>query len=398
MGGWLAIGMNGGLRYPRVQFEPDPPLFESVDAEGLVRMTAVGAYIERRNGQYVQLRAFSPQPVLTVEADSPQELEIRIGNIHPEARFEAGSPLGRTEQTEGLERRLQVTLAGGGSYHLRWIFPDRDRYRFAAVGDSGAGRELQWFLQRAAEFGADFILHLGDLYYPPGTLADARAQIDRATIPVYLTIGNHEFHRKAEPLPEIYTSLFGPRNYSFDVLDTRFVSLDTAASTFPVWGGDRGRLLERLQSVGDSGIPDQYIVITHRPMIDPRPGESHEIGGFEAEWLHKKFLQLGAITVLSGHIHESLEFHDRGVNVYVAGEGLAMRDLPQVETVSRLLMGQIERGEPVRLEWRPLNMPIEYHCHPPARALLQQENRLDVLKLVSASCKGLPGWTGASSR
>ena len=83
----------------------------------------------------------------------------------------------------------------GKELRLHWQVPFADSYRFAAIGDTGGGRELDWTMQQAHQLGAQFLLLLGDLYYQPGDDLNVIQNLSRSPVPVYAAYGNHDIVR-----------------------------------------------------------------------------------------------------------------------------------------------------------------------------------------------------------
>ncbi|MBC8329213.1 MAG: metallophosphoesterase, partial [Planctomycetes bacterium] len=262
----------------------------------------------------------------------------------------AGAP-GR----DGLSRGRRVAFEAGRDREIRVVFPPRERYRFAAIGDTGGRGELRWCFQRAAELGADFILHVGDIAYYDGDFEAAAAAFREAAVPVYAAVGNHDFYGGTRYRFRYFQEHFGPMNGAFELAGVYFVNLDTAADLVPASGGRRGELLAEL---GASPPPGPLVVFTHRPFADPRVLEgkredSHALNrAAEANWLRKRLLEMGADVMLAGHIHASFDFDDQGLRTVIAGDGLGVRG-----GKATILIGEFEPGRPVELRWEPLNMP-----------------------------------------
>ena len=303
LGGVTAVGSlayTRGLRYPPLQFEPDPVAARG--EAGPLAVRTAGAMLQRLSLQGARARAFVPEPALWLRCPDGFGWRLALSNVHPAAVLEAEP--GRTEERiENLERVVQ----GRGETRLRWRFPRRDRLRFTAIGDSGGGEELRWVLHRSAELGADFVLHLGDLNYERGDFARAAAAFAAAAMPCYAAIGNHDFHAQGRSVHREFTGMIGPRNSAFRLGGVQFVNLDTAADSFPPGLGKRGKIIGNLPDPRQSGEISDCVVYTHRPLVDPRtaedPSHSHGVNGLgEADWLRRQLLARGVTTLLAGHL------------------------------------------------------------------------------------------------
>jgi 3',5'-cyclic AMP phosphodiesterase CpdA len=240
--------------------------------------------------------------------------------------------------------------------------------------------------------GADFVLHLGDVNYSTGDLERAAEAFDTSPVPVYVAIGNHDFHDGGRSVHDVFARRIGPRNSTFALGGVRFVNLDTSVFAFPSSAGSRGRLVGNLPPIADtsSGIRE-YVVFTHKPLSDPRATEnesySHSLGWLEARWLRRQMLPRGMTTLLAGHIHIATEFQDQGVKTYVSGEGLAHADLIVDRPVARILVGEVAPGQSVKYRWEALDMPFATHCSPRGWEVLETLGKTDVLGQLRESCR-----------
>jgi Icc-related predicted phosphoesterase len=358
----LGVGLGHGLRFPPPRWDP-APLPTSVEARG-VRVAAEGAYLVRDEGTRLVFRASAPEPVLQLDATDGVTAVLALQNVHPEAKAIAVGPRTPTVRREGPVRELSVALAAGDSMRVRFAFPERQTFRFAAIGDAGGEGELAHCLRRAAELGADFLLHLGDVGYTDDAFVTAERILAEAPLPIFAAIGNHDLAGPVAHMGASFTEIFGPRNTVFRLGGVTFLNVDTAADTLPPSRGARGRLLRELARQRHAeGTTDPVIVFTHRPLRDPRNphaelGESHALNrAWESSWLRGTLKGLGATALLAGHIHESHEFDDAGLPTWVAGEGLGEADLWAGKPAARMLIGEYAPGGPVRFHWELIGFP-----------------------------------------
>ncbi len=378
-----------GIRYPPLQFvseEASTHVYVNgvqADAEGAIfqSITDDGA---------LMFRAFVPEPRLTVRARSGQVWRVILKNVHAGALLSSTANEGRwSEQRNNLMRTVAGQSQTEEAVHFAWRLPTPERFRFAAIGDTGGNKELLWVLRRAADLDADFLLHLGDFNYDPGDFERALRAFEAASIPSFIAIGNHEFHSGWRSTHERFTQTIGPLNSAFTLGGVQFVNIDTAADFWPPHRGARMRLLQELPVVVEGGPIHEYVVFTHRPLADPDPVRSHDINGLgEADWLRERLLGLGVKKLLVGHIHIKEEYDDGGLHTFVTGQGLAHADLSVGKPVAEILIGDVERGRPVQYHWEPLNMPVDAHCNSRNLDVLEALQKLDLLERLRRSCGG----------
>jgi predicted phosphodiesterase len=357
--GWAGLGwFVFGVRLPPLQWEPASPpvLGEAQD----FRVEADGAIFLGEEEGVLRFRAFVPEPVFLVQAKTATTARLRVDNLHPEC-VDRGAEAVRID---GLRRDYEFAIEPGEGLMVRPQFPERESYSFAALGDTGSGPELAASLARAAELGADFFLHLGDLHYKGIPLAEAARAFDGASIPSYVAIGNHDFHRGLNFPWRDFQESIGPRNASFTLAGVDFVNLDTAADHYPATSGERGELLDLL--LVRPRPEDTLVVFTHRPLVDQRvplghiaPERDHALHhASEVAWLREAYLQLGADLVLNGHIHASYGTEVDGIPTWIVGNGLLL-DEKGFEGEPQILVARWSAAEPGDLAWRtePLQAP-----------------------------------------
>ena len=363
----IAIGLAiliqfKALRYPGVFFDPAP--LSQTTSQPSLNANATGAYL--KGPEENRFRAYVPSPSLTIQSVATG-IELLIENIHPQATLHAPED-SVEEASDGLLRRIRFSQAAT-DLELRWQFPEKQRYRFGVVGDTGANRELSWVQKRFAESGADFILHLGDLYYYPDDLGAAHQRFNQSVVPVYTAIGNHDFRGPNGASHELYLRNVGPLNSRFQLLGQCFINIDTGAYSVPVSGGYRAKFLKQAITdiTADKNPCIASIIFTHKPFVEglpPKtiPKQKHSLSGWQGNWVFKKIKALGPSHILAGHIHKDFEYSIDGIKHYVVGSGMAHKDLSRKKPAARLLIGEIEAGKPAQFEWINNEMPINYHC------------------------------------
>jgi predicted phosphodiesterase len=390
LGALATVVYSKGVRFPPPQFEPPVVAMTAVQPSENYRIAAHGAYYQQADDGGMRFRAFTPQPEITVIAEQTGEFYFRLENVHPQALLRAGDAE-VNENTSGLVRQVRGRTTPGTSLQLKWRLPNPDTYRFTAIGDTGGDAELRWVLQRSAQLGADFVLHLGDINYSPEDFSQAVDTLNTSPLPVYVAIGNHDFHEAGRSVHEFFTRHIGPRNSTFALGGVRFVNLDTAVFAFPSSMGTRGRLVRNLPPLThpSSGIRE-YVVFTHKPLSDPRATDtasySHSLGWLEARWLRQQLLHRGVRWLLAGHIHVATEFEHQGLKTYISGEGLAHADLITDRPIARILVGDVAPGQAVKFHWETLDMPFTAHCSPRGWEVLEVLGKSDVLAQLRDTC------------
>lgn len=379
-----------GVRYPALHLVGPGPGTRSSAAGAEV--SAQGAVFQEARRNELRFRAFAPEPGFTVRGGSAGDIRVVVENIHPDSELSvdhAGTARAVTEDRSGLTRAMAVTPAGEET-RFSWRFPRSGEYRFAAIGDTGGGAELQWVLGRAADLGADFLVHLGDINYEEGDFDRAAVNLNAAAIPTYAAIGNHDFSDGGQLLAPTFHRLVGPSNSAFTLGGIEFVNLDTAAAFFPAARGRRARILESLQPLGSSPSVRDRVAFTHSPLADPDPERDHAVGrAGEVRWLRNVLLAAGTRNLLAGHLHIKEEFDDQGLHTYITGQGLGHADLignDPYRQYAEILLGDVAPGEPVRYQWQPLNMPFEAHCNQRNLEMLDAMQRPEVKAGLMEQC------------
>ncbi len=372
-----AAGIHGyarGIRFPVLQAEPDarPNRIELLDPPISVEMDRLylrGA-TRREGGLALDLRAFAPECAIRFTVSRNLSLALTLRNIAPAAVIEVdGNVSFHTTELTTVNRTVGMELSPG-TYRLVVRAPFTDRFRFAFIGDTGGGSELAWCLRRAVDVGADFLLHAGDFYYSPGDFRSLPRVLENAPLPMYSSIGNHDFHGESLFVHREFTRDIGPRNSCFALGETMFVNFDTAASTWPVSAGDREALFDAMAARRNE-FP-HWVLMTHRPLHDPRFAsgneEEHALAGREVGWVSDRLKALTKSPVLlAGHIHVSAEHEEDGIHTFISGDGLGNRNLVSGRNIARILVGDKRPGEAIDYQWVSLEMPAAAHCHDKGR-------------------------------
>jgi len=366
--------LKSGIRLPLPQGEPraKPQRLSLMDPP--IKLSLTGAYIQAAermgDGLALELRAWAPQPQIDIECARSVELDILFRNLSPLAKLEgSGARINETAETT-INRRLVIKHAAGASRH-HWSVPFTDEFLYTAIGDSGGGSEFAWCLERSKQLGAHFMLHLGDIYYSDDDIVSTATNLDNAPLPMYTSIGNHDFQRDGVNLHEHFRQQIGPRNTFFRLGDSMVVNFDTAASIWPADAGERNQLFDRVEASAQ-GVKN-WIFMTHRPLHDERAtrqeGDGHVLSPREHEYVIARLKRLTRKPwLLCGHIHISGLHVADGISTYVSGEGLATRNIVAREDEARILVGEVAPGYGTVYRWKSLLMPKTAHCHYKAEA------------------------------
>ncbi len=388
----LLFGHASVLRYPSLSLDPKPrPNSIALALNG--HITARGAYVKQAETQL--FRAYSPAVSLRLNVRSDQAfLQLAVENIHPQATLKYSGVSGKlVEQRDGLLRRLEFRdLTEGQTIQLDWVFPKKPHYRFAAMGDTGGGSELEWGLIRAHQLGADFVLHLGDAYYVSSEVGQVGTRMNASKIPVYTANGNHDFRGPNGNSVETFLKNIGPLNARFNLLGHCFINLDTGAYMFPPHQGQRAKYLAA--SIVDAEACNDTIVFTHKPLIaeipkDDRLGLSHSLNGYDAKPLLQLLGNLKQVTIIAGHIHADFEFEETGIKTYVTGSGLAQSDLVEAKPRAQILLGELYPNRLLETSWAANNMPMAFHCSNKIYQALQRDDKAKAREMKQA-CRSSP--------
>jgi acid phosphatase type 7 len=199
-----------------------------------------------------------------------------------------------------------------------------ERVRFVVMGDSGGGPQQTAVREQIETVRFDLLLHVGDIAYGQGTLAQLESQFFDEyadilkNVPVFPTSGNHDEqtdggapYRQVFALPDNGTSDGSERWYSFDWGDVHFVALDTERV-----GPTQSEWLEG--DLAKNPLP-WTMVYFHRP-----PYSSGVHGGSMAvrDAFVPLFERYGVDVVFSGHDHNyERTLPVQGVTYIVTGGG-----------------------------------------------------------------------------
>lgn len=385
--GLAAYSYHRGIRIPTLHWDPALPANQITLNNSLDIALKECISVTKLVDYDVSFRAFSPEPTLTLSSSREQTVRISVNNIAEDALLSSSLDNSIEESTSGITRFLTIKLQENVTIKLTWVIPARKNYTFASIGDTGGNHELKWCLQRAKDLGARFLLHLGDFNYQEGDYPRSIELFRDSPLPVYVTIGNHDFHESGAIYGHFLKEI-GPLNHAFSIGKTRFINIDTAANTLPFNAGHRGDLFDALAQTNANF--NDTVAFSHRPLHDPSGDTTHDIGSIgERNWLIESLKRINAKTLLSGHIH----IYDRreflGIDNIIAGQGLGHQDLIVGQDHSFFSIGSVQEDGRVEFSKAPLAMPMELHCHPriqPVKEDMIEDGGRELIELVNKAC------------
>lgn len=358
-----------------LRFDPDTSSSEYRAPDRDVLVTVRGGFVkglmENDGGRDIVVRALSPLPGLRVEGGDIGGLSLILENVAPDfyAKRAAGGALLMTK--EAVNRvRITVPQGAGGVAELAPSDDERE-FPFVILGDNRDGYEtFAEIVQQVNGEAPAFIIANGDFVYSgrPNQYRLFDEALSRFSATVCTVPGNHDIRNDGRG---IYTMLYGPSHYSFDLGGCHFVFLDSS----PGWLEERAISEEQYQWLErDLGRArgKRIFVTTHIPPEDPRHGPaSADIPNYTSEawrrerWTEEKlndymesrllnhgfrdpkeaerFEQLMSAyhvdTVYTSHIHSYLEYTRGNVKYMVtggAGAELLSRDSYHHYVVVRL--------------------------------------------------------------
>lgn len=291
--------------------------FQHPDAQDLAGWEARGVLRAGPDGVVHARVATLGDFLLTLEADTPQDVQVVVDNVHPLIE-----PLEGQVDVIGLRRVLELSLMPGIT-EVPGVLPAsvcEGGFVVAAGGDIQTNpqqykrivEDLHAEAQWADEQGTPLLgmLLLGDLseYNLADELQEVLDMASQAPVPTAAVPGNHDVY---DSLDAVYNRIVGPGNYAFDVCGARFVMLDTGSGW--IAPSVQGRLPEFMDHDGAFLVAGM-----HHP---PLPGRTS--GGWTDETQAAHIMaELGARDadlIVTGHLHKRKEVTSGPVPQIVVG-------------------------------------------------------------------------------
>jgi predicted phosphodiesterase len=326
-----------------IKLDP-PPAPYRVERDGLA-LVVTGAVVRGSGADgALVLRAWIPTPaVRVVGSTAVTAFRVRVENVPARATLAASGPA--EELRTGLVRTVAFDPRTTG--RLGFTVPDRD-VTFALLGDTGNSHVLGEALIVAGLRGADFFIHAGDVVYEDWQMPSIRWMLDHAEVPVYVARGNHDY-RNAERIA--FMRSLGPAYYVIRMGGATIVVLDNGGEYLPTFWR-RSTQYRWWQSLLGESRPGPFFVAMHKPPFDRRTGPKYApmLDKPFARQLMADFRAAGVDAVLTGHVHETHWWVERGIPYVVSGEGMAY---PERARGSRMAWVEV-RGWQTSIEQVPI--------------------------------------------
>jgi len=149
----------------------------------------------------------------------------------------------------------------------------------------------------------------------PEEHAEYMAIADAFPIPMFTVTGNHE---QWSPVSrELYITLYGPEDYSFDFAGCRFVVLNNAV---PRRNGFTDKQIVWLeQQLASSPSADRFVFMHAPAPVIPPPWGSPPF--LNLDRFYTLMARYGVRTVMTGHVHEYRHRAVDGVEYFITGGG-----------------------------------------------------------------------------
>jgi len=197
-----------------------------------------------------------------------------------------------------------------------------DVLTFAVMGDSRDNDAVFRALLRQMAWNPNlqFAIHLGDMVNR-GELQLYRAFFQSwrqlVKMPLLALIGNHELAGNTEG--KLYTGIFGPRNFSFQLGKHYFIMFDDNAKSGP----DAAQLRWLEKELQRARSYRTRLLFLHVPLFDPRGGEHHHcLPPESASLLLALCKKYNVSHIFAAHIHSFFKGRWEGVPYTItAGAG-----------------------------------------------------------------------------
>jgi hypothetical protein len=319
----------------------------SADTAGLsVRVSQGAAAVRELTTSSLQLWASAPELELTLKAEAPTTLRLRIQNAMPDGVLRASHNDGpievvETERDAATDISYRIDLPTGATA-LRFGPPDaevEEPFRFAVFADvQEAIDTVQDIYRRMNETPmVRFVLMSGDLT-EQGTTAQLQRfqrELRQLALPCFSTLGNHELGTSEDN----YHRFFGRGSYHFVFKGAHFTMLDDASATVAP------QAYEWLDGWLREGGAAFHSVYMHLPPLDVHGTRNGALASrAEADLLLAKLARAGVDLTVYGHVHTYDAFTNAGIPAFITGGGGAIQE--RFDHVGRhFLVVDVDPGE-----------------------------------------------------
>lgn len=257
--------------------------------------------------------------------------------------------------------------------HSLIVFADpqtKDRYEV----DRLHSETLPDVIETVSEVGAERLVGItcgdimgGDL----GLLPEYKRFTKDVGIPMYQVVGNHDIVRPSrsdEASLSTFRSNFGPRHYSFDRGDVRYIVLDNVFWTGRSYFGyvDETQLQWLQNDLADLEAGRTVVLFMHIPMsstlFERLDQETPDFARMSNDTVLKEMLAPYQAHVISGHIHEHEHLISDGLHEHILGTVCGAwwsGDICYDGTPNGYAIYDV-RGSAVSWRYKSTGYPIEY--------------------------------------
>ena len=287
-----------------------------------VRVHKGAAAVRELERDSLQLWATAPQLEITLQAEAPTALRLRIQNAMPDGVLSADSiEVTEREREIATDRRFDVDLPAGQSV-LRFSVPDgevEEPFRFAVFADVQEAIDTVQDIYRRMNDTPDlrFVVMSGDLTQR-GTVPQLerfQRELRGLQLPCFSTLGNHELG----DADDNYQRFFGRGSQHFVFKGAHFTLLDDASATIAP------QVYTWLDGWLNEGRDAFHSVYMHLPALDTSGIRNGALASrAEADLFLSKLARSAVDLTIYGHVHTYDAFTNAGIPAFITGGGGAI--------------------------------------------------------------------------
>lgn len=292
--------------------------FKARAQEPLPPVTAVGGIITVQDGAALTIRAFTPAVTLTVDARgnaAAPQFTVLLTNM-PANAVVSGAAVQAREVLDATAVRYTLSVPPRATATVTFTYVAPPAFSFVVMGDNRDGRAVYQRLIdsiNAAQPAPAFVINGGDLV-PAGRpleYSEFLKDAESLHMPLYTALGNHDIVNDGRTL---YHRLLAPDYYDFAYGPAHFIILDNADGSF---GPTQLAWLKQTLSACQG---QQIFLFMHKPLFDPRPGQSHTVkSAAEAAQVMSLAQQYHVRAVFASHIHMYAQTVVQGIPYIISG-------------------------------------------------------------------------------